>query len=116
MKHLQAPVPLLRDTVPGLETRAEFEAFMQKALAQNPEERFANGIEMLAAFDAIPKPVAQGGVAIRQRPPPQFSVSSDLDATSVPLSQRTPMALYVLGAVLLTSMVAALTWLVLSRM
>ncbi|MEO0326097.1 MAG: serine/threonine-protein kinase [Myxococcota bacterium] len=52
--HLIEPVPDPRDVRPGLELREELEQVLLKALAKEPQDRYADAGELLAAVDALP--------------------------------------------------------------
>ncbi|MEM1416184.1 MAG: serine/threonine-protein kinase [Myxococcota bacterium] len=57
--HLTKPVPALsgsRDD--GLMFRQELEAVLQRSMQKLASKRFPNAVEMLAALDAVPKPIA----------------------------------------------------------
>jgi serine/threonine protein kinase len=56
--HLTEAPPTLVETRPDLEPRPELTAVVEKALSKNKMDRFASASEMLAALEAIPKPVA----------------------------------------------------------
>jgi serine/threonine-protein kinase len=56
--HLLEPVPKLADARRGMTVRPELQAWLERALAKLPEQRFGNAVEMLAALDAIPRPAA----------------------------------------------------------
>jgi serine/threonine-protein kinase len=71
--HLMEPVPKLSGAREGLGVRPELQAWLERALAKLPEQRFANAVEMLAALDAIPRPAAWLGAppaAAAARPGP----------------------------------------------
>ena len=56
--HLLTRPPAAAETRPGLVLSAGLEALLERALAKNLTERFADGGEMLAALDALPPPAA----------------------------------------------------------
>lgn len=56
--HLLTRPPAAAATRPGLVLSAGLEALLERALAKNLTERFADGGEMLAALDALPSPAA----------------------------------------------------------
>ena len=70
-RHLEEPIPLPDPQVP-----AEYESFLFKALAKNPDDRFQTAAEMLKAFKQIPRqrsaPVTynSGGISSSLGPPP----------------------------------------------
>lgn len=57
--HFNQPPPTLSETRPEYQFHPALEAVVQKALAKKPADRFADAREMLAALDAVPKPVAR---------------------------------------------------------
>jgi eukaryotic-like serine/threonine-protein kinase len=58
--HMLDPIPKLSEVCPGLDPAPELEALLTKALAKDPRMRFADAGEMLAALDALPRPVVAG--------------------------------------------------------
>ena len=61
--HLLYPVPTLAAGRAGLAARPELDALLAKAMAKEPDDRFPDAAAMLAALEAIPKPVAWLGAA-----------------------------------------------------
>ncbi len=57
--HLVKEVPNPGSKRPGLVLTQELRAFLMKALAKMKDNRFANGAEMRAAAEALPRPVAR---------------------------------------------------------
>ncbi len=56
---LLEPVPLIESRRPELGSLREIDAFVQKATAKDPGDRFANGAAMLAALKKVPRtPIA----------------------------------------------------------
>jgi serine/threonine-protein kinase len=53
---LLAPVPPLRDSRPGIVASPELERLLQRAMAKDRSERYADGAAMLAALRALPRP------------------------------------------------------------
>jgi len=73
--HLMKQVPRVADVRPDLEVRFELEQLLQRAMAKDPKQRFADAGAMLAALDAIPRPrtrlrSAAGAGAQPLGPPP----------------------------------------------
>ncbi len=56
--HLGKTPPRLSDATEGRVFRHELESVVARALAKNPNERFRDAQAMLAAFEAVPQPVA----------------------------------------------------------
>lgn len=56
--HLGKPPPRLSDAAEGPVFREELEAVVAKALAKRPDDRFQDAQAMLAALEAVPRPVA----------------------------------------------------------
>jgi eukaryotic-like serine/threonine-protein kinase len=54
--HMMAPVPKLADAHKGSSVVAPLQALFEKALAKQPDQRYANAGEMLAALEAVPQP------------------------------------------------------------
>jgi hypothetical protein len=65
--HLLQPVPALSAGRPGLRARPELDAVIEKAMAKEPDERFADAAQMLAALEAVPAP--QAWLESEARPP-----------------------------------------------
>ncbi|MFW6052262.1 MAG: serine/threonine-protein kinase, partial [Myxococcota bacterium] len=59
-KHMLSPVRSLAEIREGAQPSPELEAVLEKALAKDPRERFADAGEMLAAVDALPRPPMAG--------------------------------------------------------
>jgi serine/threonine protein kinase len=57
--HLLEPVPALAEARRGLVVHPDLEAIVQKALAKDPANRFADASEMLRAVQALPKSPAK---------------------------------------------------------
>ena len=49
-QHFRSPVPALSATLPKLEHHAEIQPVLARAMAKNPEERFASGRDMVEAL------------------------------------------------------------------
>ncbi|MBW2460864.1 MAG: serine/threonine protein kinase [Deltaproteobacteria bacterium] len=56
--HLTTPTPKVAERRPELDPRPELQALIDRAMAKDVEERFADAGAMLAALEAIPHPVA----------------------------------------------------------
>ena len=54
--HLVADIPSLTDLHPGRIPSPEFDAFIRRALAKRPAERFDDAKDMLSALEALPRP------------------------------------------------------------
>jgi eukaryotic-like serine/threonine-protein kinase len=54
-KHMIEPVPRLREVNPALEVGGKFEAFITKALAKDPDQRYASALEFKEAMLAASK-------------------------------------------------------------
>jgi len=71
--HMLETPPSLHRADSGLEVSPELDAFMARALAKSPAQRFRDGAEMLDAFDALPaEPLRRVGA----RPAPSPLVSA----------------------------------------
>ncbi len=92
LKHISAPIPPLRDTLPELP--ASLERVVQKALAKSPDERYQSAGEMREALAGL-VPASQAmtriGAAVANAadnsPPPAGAPSG---ATTTPSSPRAP--------------------------
>ncbi|MEQ8461553.1 MAG: protein kinase [Sandaracinaceae bacterium] len=66
--HLSAPVPRIASARPALRLRDDLVDLIDVAMAKDPGDRYVNGKDMLAAFDAIDAPAAwlvpEGDVSI----------------------------------------------------
>ncbi len=67
--HLLEPVPPLESASPGLEVMAELEDWIQRALAKQSDDRFADADEMLAELEALPRTAARRWASPVERPP-----------------------------------------------
>ncbi len=67
--HLLSPVPPLNQGRPELAVRPELDALIQKAMAKEADHRYADARQMLAALEAIPKPIAWLGAPMAASPP-----------------------------------------------
>jgi len=56
--HLSAPVPRIASARPELRLRDDLVDLIDVAMAKDPADRYVNGKDMLAAFDAIEQPAA----------------------------------------------------------
>ncbi len=74
--HLLTPVPRLSDGRPELRARPDLDALVEKAMAKDADERFADATQMLAALDAIPAPAAwlESAPASQRAPAPAGSL------------------------------------------
>ncbi len=77
--HLSFPPPKLTDKRPDLEPRPELVALIDKALAKDKMERFADAGEMLAALEAIPHPAATVKGAT-----PDYTTTAATDPVALP--------------------------------
>jgi serine/threonine protein kinase len=75
--HMLGAIPRVADVRPDAQALPELDALLTRALAKDPRQRFADGGDMLAALDALPRPVLSG---VPGRPPtgptPRASSSS----------------------------------------
>jgi serine/threonine-protein kinase len=78
--HLTRPPPTLKQTRPELEARPELAALIDKALAKDKMDRFANAGEMLRALEAIPSPAA----TLPGRPGAGYSDRDATDPVALP--------------------------------
>jgi hypothetical protein len=76
--HLVAPIPSLSGCCPAGPLRPELETWLEHAMAKQPEARFRDGAEMLAALEAVPLPWA----VVAQ---PQLPSASDAMAVAATL-------------------------------
>jgi serine/threonine-protein kinase len=74
--HLFEPVPALGQVRPGLSVHPELEAVVHKALAKDPNERFANAGEMLRALERLPEAAVRLDDLARSRQRERTAVNS----------------------------------------
>ena len=76
-------MPRLAEGRAGLAVRPELDALLAKAMAKEPDDRFPDAQAMLAALEAIPRPVAWLGAAPAQ-PSQAWSPAPALPASRPP--------------------------------
>ncbi|MFW6050941.1 MAG: protein kinase domain-containing protein [Myxococcota bacterium] len=59
--HLLTPVPSLHQLHPGRPASPELDRFLRKSMAKQRQERFRDAGEMLAALEALPRPILSDG-------------------------------------------------------
>ncbi|MFW5926285.1 MAG: protein kinase domain-containing protein [Myxococcota bacterium] len=66
--HMLSPVHSLSEVLSEGEPTPELQALLERALRKDPRDRFADGGEMLAAVDALPRPPVEGSTGVMARP------------------------------------------------
>lgn len=84
--HLLTPPPPLAERCEGARVAPELEAFLQRALAKDGADRYADGASMLDAFYALPADAFVPGSARRDRTTPQGKTAYAHTKPAVPAS------------------------------
>jgi tRNA A-37 threonylcarbamoyl transferase component Bud32 len=92
LRHIGAPPPKLRETMPGAGFSAPLEALILRAMAKKPGERFASAEAMTAALDELPEMVGTPGPEVMAPQLPTGAAAHARDAT-VPWSSAAALAL-----------------------
>lgn len=79
--HASAPIPRVADVAPDVVVTAEVEALLQRGLAKQPEERFRDAAEYVAAIDECL------GTSDTLTPPPPAAPEEVAPTASVPVTQ-----------------------------
>ncbi len=91
LKHLNEPVPSLRDINP--DTPPAIDAMVQKAMAKDPEQRFQNADEFLAGLRSLTEPALADTGPIQPPPPPPPPGRADDTAARRPSDEAEPASL-----------------------
>lgn len=65
--HMLTPVHSLSEVLSEGEPTPKLQALLERALRKDPRDRFADGGEMLAAVDALPRPPVEGSTGVMTR-------------------------------------------------
>ena len=84
--HLIEPIPKLASVRAGLRTREQLDRVLERALAKEPNDRFNDATEMLAALAAVPEPA----VWLDTIPAPAMSAPSQDAPPSQPAGSLPP--------------------------
>ncbi len=98
LMHVECPVPPMAKRAPGVEIPAEFEAIVLRALAKDPDKRYATVAEMGEALQAllvgveVPPPVENSQLMIIPSPSalPASMSSSESARSAEPVTHRLP--------------------------
>jgi serine/threonine-protein kinase len=80
----EAPIPRLRERRPELNRAPELDAFIQHAMAKNPDDRFPDALEMLKALEPLREPLE------RAMQPPGRASSEPSTAPHPPTASEPP--------------------------